>query len=106
MALADFASISRSGRIVAAHEADRRQRELRRAGVEPFGGVINASLTAGVTTHPAQRARAGSGLTHVACVEELGANRTWRLAAPRADRHPRAQTTWRAKARSVLHGSV
>jgi arsenite-transporting ATPase len=61
------------------HEADRLQSDLRRAGIEPFGWVINASLTTSVTTHPVLRARAVSELAHIARVEELSARGTWRV---------------------------
>ena len=61
------------------HEAERLQTDLRRAGIEPFGWVINASLTSRVTTHPVLRARAISELVHIARVEELSAGGTWRV---------------------------
>jgi arsenite/tail-anchored protein-transporting ATPase len=61
------------------HEADRLQTDLRRAGIEPFGWVINASLTSSVTTHPVLQARAVSELAHIARVEELSARGTWRV---------------------------
>jgi arsenite-transporting ATPase len=59
------------------HEADRLQADLRRAGIEPFGWVINASLTPGATTHSVLRARADSELAHIARVERLSARGTW-----------------------------
>ncbi len=46
-------------------EAERLQEDLRRAGIEPFGWVINASLMAAGTTHPTLRARAAAELTHI-----------------------------------------
>ena len=49
----------------------------RRAGIEPFGWVINASLTPGATTHSVLRARADSELAHIARVERLSARGTW-----------------------------
>jgi arsenite-transporting ATPase len=61
------------------HEADRLQTDLRRAGIEPFGWVINASLTSSVTTHPVLQARAVSELGHIARVEGLSARGTWRV---------------------------
>jgi len=61
------------------HEADRLQTDLRRAGIEPFGWVINASLTTSVTTHAVLQARAVSELAHIARVEELSARGTWRV---------------------------
>jgi arsenite/tail-anchored protein-transporting ATPase len=61
------------------HEADRLQTDLRRAGIEPFGWVINASLTSSVTTHPVLQARVVSELARIARVEELSARGTWRV---------------------------
>ena len=45
------------------HEADRLQADLRRAGIEPFGWIINASLATTGTTHPTLRARAAAEFT-------------------------------------------
>jgi arsenite-transporting ATPase len=59
------------------HEADRLQADLRRAGIEPFGWLINASLTTSQTTHPVLEARAAGEQTHIARVRELSAQRTW-----------------------------
>jgi len=59
------------------HEADRLQADLRRAGIEPFGWLINASLTSSETTHPVLQARAAGEQTHIARVRELSAQRTW-----------------------------
>jgi arsenite-transporting ATPase len=59
------------------HEADRLQADLRRAGIEPFGWVINASLTASGTTHPILRARAAAELTHIERALELSTRGTW-----------------------------
>ncbi len=58
-------------------EAERLQADLRRAEIEPFGWVINASLLAGGTTHPTLRARAAAELTHIQRVLEASAGRTW-----------------------------
>ena len=58
-------------------EAERLQADLRRAGIEPFGWVINASLTASATTHPTLRARAGAELVHIERVQRVSAQRTW-----------------------------
>ena len=46
-------------------EAQRLQSDLRRAGIEPFGWVINASLLAARTAHPTLRARAGAEVPHI-----------------------------------------
>ena len=59
------------------HEASRLQADLRRAGIEPFGWLINSSLTASDTTHPVLQARAAGEQTHIARVRELSAQRTW-----------------------------
>ena len=58
-------------------EAQRLQADLRRAGIEPYGWVINASLAAAETTHPTLRARAGAELAHIERVQESSALRTW-----------------------------
>ena len=58
-------------------EAERLQPDLRRAGIEPYGWVINASLAAAETTHPTLRARAGAELAHIERVQESSALRTW-----------------------------
>ena len=58
-------------------EAERLQADLRRAGIEPFGWVINSSLTAAQTTHPTLRARAGAELAHIERVQQASAQRTW-----------------------------
>ena len=59
------------------HEAQRLQADLRRAGIEPFGSVINASLAATATTHPTLRARAAAEQIHIDRVGELADDRTW-----------------------------
>ncbi len=58
------------------HEAQRLQADLRRAGIEPYGWVINASLSGARTSHPTLRARAAAERPHVERVEQLSA-RTW-----------------------------
>ena len=57
-------------------EAERLQADLQRAGIEPYGWVINASLSAAETTHPTLRARAGAELAHIERVQKSAA-RTW-----------------------------
>jgi len=59
------------------HEAERLQADLRRAGIEPFGWIINSSLAAGATTHPTLRARAAAEATHIERVQQASAQRTW-----------------------------
>jgi arsenite-transporting ATPase len=58
-------------------EADRLQADLRRAGIEPFGWVVNASFAASGTTHPILRARAQLERPHLRRVKEELAVRTW-----------------------------
>ena len=57
-------------------EAERLQADLRRAVIEPYGWVINASLSGARTSHPTLRARANAERAHVERVEQLSA-RTW-----------------------------
>jgi arsenite/tail-anchored protein-transporting ATPase len=59
------------------HEADRLQADLRRAGIEPYGWIINASLATTGTTHTTLRARATAELTHIDQVRELSSQATW-----------------------------
>ena len=58
-------------------EAERLQDDLRRAGIEPFGWVINASLATSGSTHPTLRARAAAELTHIDRGRELSEHATW-----------------------------
>lgn len=58
------------------HEADRLRADLGRAGITPFGWVVNAAMTATGSTHPTLRARAGSEAHHIERVKELS-DRTW-----------------------------
>ena len=58
------------------HEASRLQDDLRRAGIAPFGWVVNASLAASGTRHSCLAARAQLELPHLAKVRELH-QRTW-----------------------------
>ena len=51
-------------------EAERLQADLRRAGIEPFGWVVNASLAASGTQHPLLAARARLEAPHLARVRE------------------------------------
>jgi arsenite-transporting ATPase len=59
------------------HEASRLQDDLRRAGIEPFGWVINASLAASGTRHPLLGARAALERPHLANVRGSLAKRAW-----------------------------
>jgi arsenite-transporting ATPase len=62
-------------------EASRLQDDLRRAGIEPFGWVVNSSLTASGTGHPLLSRRAALEGEHLARVSELatreGRNAAW-----------------------------
>ena len=59
------------------HEADRLQADLRRAGIEPFGWIINASLATSGTTHPTLRARAAAEVNHIERARELSSRASW-----------------------------
>ncbi len=59
------------------HEAERLQDDLRRAGIEPFGWVINSSLATSGTTHPTLRARAAAEIRHIERVKDLAGGGVW-----------------------------
>lgn len=59
------------------HEAERLQADLRRAGIEPFGWVVNASLAASGTRHPVLAARAALEVPHLARIRGGLAARSW-----------------------------
>ncbi len=67
-------------------EADRLAADLRRAGIAPFGWVINASLSAAGTAHPVLGARAQAEERHIDRVVALSGARqyvvAWAPAAP------------------------
>lgn len=58
-------------------EASRLQDDLRRAGIEPYGWVVNASLAASGTTHPILEARARLERPQLHRVHEELATRSW-----------------------------
>lgn len=58
-------------------EAERLQADLRRAGIEPFGWVVNASFAASGTTHPILSARAELERPQLRRVQEELAARSW-----------------------------
>ncbi|GHO63630.1 arsenical pump-driving ATPase [Ktedonobacter sp. SOSP1-52] len=58
-------------------EAERLQTDLRRAGIEPYGWVMNASLSASQTRHPLLAQRALLEQPHIQHVEQHLAKRTW-----------------------------
>ncbi len=59
------------------HEAARLQVDLRRASIEPFGWIVNASLTALGSSHPTLRARASAELPHIDEILQLSSRGTW-----------------------------
>jgi arsenite-transporting ATPase len=59
------------------HEAAQLQEDLRRAGIEPYGWVINASLTGTQTRDPVLHRRATLEQHHIAQVADQLADRTW-----------------------------
>lgn len=59
------------------HEAERLQADLRRAGITPFGWVVNASLAASGTRHPLLAARAALEEPHLRRVRATLATRAW-----------------------------
>jgi len=58
-------------------EAERLQTDLRRAEIEPYGWIINASLATSGSTHQTLRARAGLETRHIEHVQELSGGRSW-----------------------------
>ena len=66
-------------------EAERLQADLRRAGIEPFGWVVNASLAASDTTHPLLAARAALELPHLRRVTGSLTGRAWLVPWHRSD---------------------
>ncbi len=59
------------------HEAERLQADLRRAEIEPFGWVINASLATSGTKHPLLVVRTGLESPYIQQVQLQLASRTW-----------------------------
>jgi arsenite-transporting ATPase len=59
------------------HEAERLQEDLARAGIAPFGWVVNASLAASGTRHPLLGMRAMLEQPHLARVRDTLAPRAW-----------------------------
>jgi arsenite-transporting ATPase len=62
------------------HEAQRLQADLRRAGIEPYGWLVNASLSRTGTDHPTLRARAAAEQRHLELIERMSNARTWAVA--------------------------
>jgi len=61
-------------------EARRLQADLRRAGIEPLGWLVNASLAQTGTTHPTLLARARAEHVHLDRVRRLSGHRSWSVA--------------------------
>jgi len=59
------------------HEAARLQEDLRRAEIEPFGWIINASLAKSGTKHPLLMARTQLEIPYIQQVHQDLASRTW-----------------------------
>lgn len=59
------------------HEAERLQADLRRAGMEPFGWVINSSLANSQSAHPTLQAHASAEVAHIERVQALSDQRAW-----------------------------
>lgn len=59
------------------HEAERLQDDLRRAGIEPYGWVVNASLAASGTRHTLLAARAALETPHLHRVAHTLSARRW-----------------------------
>ena len=62
------------------HEAERLQADLRRAGIEPYGWLINSALTGLSTQHPTLRIRARAEQPHLRRIEQLSDSRAWLVA--------------------------
>jgi arsenite-transporting ATPase len=73
------------------HEAERLQTDLRRAGIEPFGWVINASFATGKTRHPLLEARTRLEQPYIHQVSHELATRAWQV--PWYDEAPTGETT-------------
>jgi arsenite/tail-anchored protein-transporting ATPase len=61
-------------------EAERLQADLRRAGIKPYGWLVNASLLGTGTTHPTLRVRAHAEGPHLGRVRQLSPRRGWSVA--------------------------
>lgn len=61
------------------HEAAALQDDLRRAGIEPFGWVVNATLSGSSTRDPVLLRRATLERRHLQRTREQFASRAWRV---------------------------
>jgi arsenite-transporting ATPase len=62
------------------HEAERLQDDLRRADIEPYGWLINASMKLSATVNPTLAALATAEQHQLLRIRELSASRTWSVA--------------------------
>ncbi len=62
------------------YEAARLQADLRRAGIEPYGWIVNATLSGTNTQHPTLRARALAEHPHLHEIDQLSSASTWAIA--------------------------
>jgi arsenite/tail-anchored protein-transporting ATPase len=58
-------------------EADRLQSDLQRAGIQPFGWVVNASLANSQSKQPTLRARAAAEIAQIDRVRQLSERAIW-----------------------------
>jgi len=79
-------------------EAARLQDDLRRAGIEPYGWVINATLSASGTTHPLLARRAQLEQRHLRHVADQLAARAW--LSPWRERAPTGEASLLALAQA------
>jgi arsenite/tail-anchored protein-transporting ATPase len=61
-------------------EAERLQADLRRAGIEPHGWLVNSTIAGTNTEHATLRARGLAEHAHLRLVEQLSDARTWSVA--------------------------
>jgi arsenite-transporting ATPase len=61
------------------YEAARLQADLRRAGIEPYGWIVNATLSGTNTQHPTLHARAFAEQAHLHQINDLSDARTWMI---------------------------
>lgn len=61
------------------HEAERLQDDLRRAGIAPYGWIVNATLTQTRTTHPTLKGRAKAELAHLVRIHDLAGDKAWSI---------------------------
>ena len=83
-------------------EAERLQADLRRAGIEPYGWIINASLAASGTRHPVLARRAALEQPQIRRVADELAARCW-LVPWRASRESTSTIEGTGRAVSLTH---